>query len=175
MSSKEKEKKLTAKQELFCYEYCIDFNATRAAIVAGYSKESAKVIGYENLTKPYIQKRIKHMKDNLAETAGISAMMVLNEYRKIAFSSIAHLHNTWVELKDFNALTDDQKACVKSIQTKKQKIGDTDIEMEFVKIELHSKEAALKGIREMCGFDAPEKMELDMKPIQDIIIQKNYQ
>ena len=99
------------------------------------------------------------MKDNFAETVGITKTRVLREYEKIAFASIAHLHNTWIELKDFAALTDDQKACIKSIQSKRQKIADTDIETEWVKVELHSKEAALKGIREMCGFDAPIKME----------------
>lgn len=33
----------------------MDLNATQAAIRAGYSKETARFIGYENLTKPYIQ------------------------------------------------------------------------------------------------------------------------
>jgi phage terminase small subunit len=43
--------KLTEKQKLFCKEYIIDFNATRAAKAAGYSEDSAKEIGYENLRK----------------------------------------------------------------------------------------------------------------------------
>ena len=50
--------KLTAKQELFCLEYAKDFNATRAAIAAGYSKNSAYVIGSQNLDKLNIQKRL---------------------------------------------------------------------------------------------------------------------
>lgn len=53
---------LTAKQQLFCDEYLIDLNATQAAIRAGYSKKTARVIGQENLTKPaikeYIEKRM---------------------------------------------------------------------------------------------------------------------
>lgn len=32
------------------------FNATQSAIKAGYSRETAKEIGYENLTKPHIKK-----------------------------------------------------------------------------------------------------------------------
>lgn len=51
--------KLTAKQRRFCDEYLIDLNATQAAIRAGYSKKTAKVIGAENLTKPVIKKYIK--------------------------------------------------------------------------------------------------------------------
>lgn len=53
---------LTAKQQRFCDEYLIDMNATQAAVRAGYSKKTARVIGQENLTKPaireYIEKRM---------------------------------------------------------------------------------------------------------------------
>ena len=47
-------KPLTPKQEAFVQEYLIDLNATQAAIRAGYSEKTATMIGYENLTKPYI-------------------------------------------------------------------------------------------------------------------------
>ena len=56
------DKKLTAKQQRFCDEYLIDLNATQAAIRAGYSAKTARVIGQENLLKPaikeYIEKRM---------------------------------------------------------------------------------------------------------------------
>ena len=58
------------------------------------------------------------MKDNLAETAGITALMIASEHAKIAFSSIAHLHNTWISLKEFETLTEDQKTCIQEISTK---------------------------------------------------------
>lgn len=51
--------KLTAKQQRFCDEYLIDLNATQAAIRAGYSKKTAKVIGAENLSKPYLKAYIR--------------------------------------------------------------------------------------------------------------------
>ena len=50
--------KLTAKQELFIREYLVDLNATRAAIRAGYSENSAQEIGNENLRKPQIKSAI---------------------------------------------------------------------------------------------------------------------
>ena len=50
--------KLTAKQQRFCDEYLIDLNATQAAIRAGYSEKTARVIGQENLLKPAIQEYI---------------------------------------------------------------------------------------------------------------------
>jgi len=51
--------KLTDKQAAFVNEYICDFNASRAAIAAGYSKKSAGIIGYENLKKPYIQAAVQ--------------------------------------------------------------------------------------------------------------------
>ena len=50
--------KMTEKQKRFCDEYLIDLNATQAAIRAGYSEKSAKVIAAENLTKPNLKKYI---------------------------------------------------------------------------------------------------------------------
>lgn len=49
---------LTVKQQRFADEYIISGNATDAAIKAGYSKKTAKFIGAENLSKPYLKKYI---------------------------------------------------------------------------------------------------------------------
>ena len=56
--------KLTKKQDAFVKEYLLNgFNATQAAIKAGYSEDTARNIGAENLTKPYIKAAIeKHQK-----------------------------------------------------------------------------------------------------------------
>lgn len=42
-------------------------NATRAAIRAGYSEKSAHVIGYENLSKPYIADYIADLREKARE------------------------------------------------------------------------------------------------------------
>src|SRR5574344_471117 len=157
--------KLTDKQEKFCYEYVLHLNATKAAINAGYSEKTAYSIGGENLKKPEIQERIRYMQDNLAETAQLSALRVLKEHEKIAYSSIAHMHQTWVERKDFEELTDDQKACIKSISTKilKKNIGTKEdpeiVDVEYVRIELYDKQKALDAINQMLGYNAPTKSE----------------
>ncbi|MDB1956499.1 terminase small subunit [Clostridium tertium] len=49
---------MTEKQKAFCDYYIETGNATEAAIKAGYSKKTAKVIGSENLTKPYLKQYI---------------------------------------------------------------------------------------------------------------------
>lgn len=55
-------KPLTAKQEAFCLHYVANgFNATQAAISAGYSEDTATVQGAQNLTKLNIQERIAEL------------------------------------------------------------------------------------------------------------------
>lgn len=79
---------LTDKQRLFCLYYVKSFNATMAAIKAGYSKDTAYQIGHENLRKPEISAEIKRLKGRMQEDVYVSAIDVLNEYIKIAFSDI---------------------------------------------------------------------------------------
>ena len=60
-------RKLTPKQQAFADYYIELGNATQAAIKAGYSRNTAKETGYENLTKPhikeYIDKRMNELSD----------------------------------------------------------------------------------------------------------------
>ncbi|NLY20067.1 MAG: terminase small subunit [Tissierellia bacterium] len=51
-------KKLSIKQKKFADEYIITGNATESAIRAGYSENTARQMGNENLTKPYIKSYI---------------------------------------------------------------------------------------------------------------------
>ena len=50
--------RLTPMQETFCLKYLETGNATEAAIIAGYSKATARAIACENLAKPAIAARI---------------------------------------------------------------------------------------------------------------------
>ena len=65
--------KLTEKQKRFADEYIKSGNATQAAIKAGYSKKTARVIGQENLLKPaiknYIDERMRAIENNRIMTA----------------------------------------------------------------------------------------------------------
>ena len=70
--------KLNAKQQLFVEEYLVDLNATQAAIRAGYSKKTAKEMGYENLTKPHIADAIVKAKDKRSKRTQIDSDYVLN-------------------------------------------------------------------------------------------------
>lgn len=75
--------KLTKKQEMFCREYIIDFNATRAALAAGYSEKSAYQIGSENLNKVEIQAFLSELMQERNERVQIDADYVLNRLVEI--------------------------------------------------------------------------------------------
>jgi len=168
--SVKEEKKLTPKQEIFCYEYCIDYNATRAATKAGFSEKTARQIGSKLLTNIYIKNKIKSLKDNLSETSGITALRVLNEHKKIAFSSASDLREGWISLKQFDSLSEEQKSCIQEISTKSDKRYEkgvdgepgTWVDEEWVKIKLYDKQKSLDSISKMLGYDAPQKIEIGL-------------
>lgn len=75
---------MTDKQKMFVKEYMKDLNATQAAVRAGYSEDTARQIGCENLTKPYIQEAIeKEMQERTAKVE-IDAEYVLKGLKKVA-------------------------------------------------------------------------------------------
>lgn len=75
---------LTAKQQRFVDEYLKDLNATQAAIRAGYSKNTARFIGAENLTKPNIQAIVAKRMAARGQKAAITQEMVLERLWMIA-------------------------------------------------------------------------------------------
>ena len=74
---------LTPKQEMFCREYLVDLNATQAAIRAGYSDNTARKIGSENLTKPDVAQRIIDLKSQRNERVEVKADYVLHRLVEI--------------------------------------------------------------------------------------------
>lgn len=73
---------MTPKQERFVQEYLIDLNATQAAIRAGYSERTAKVIGCENLSKPDIQAAIIAAKAERSVRTEITQDWVLQKLKE---------------------------------------------------------------------------------------------
>lgn len=70
---------LTNKQQRFVEEYVVDFNATQAAIRAGYSTKTAHSTGWENVRKPEIAEAIQAALAERAEQAAIDAEWLFRE------------------------------------------------------------------------------------------------
>lgn len=175
-NNRAKKSELTPKQERFCYEYLANgFNATKAAIIAGYSAKTAHVIGPENLGKPIIKARIEEMKANLAQTAGVSALMIVKEHMKIALASQGQIRDGWMKLKDFEDLSDDVKACIQEVTTKEVKKqvkkGQAPEVEVYVRIKMYDKQKSMDALANLLGFNAPTKQELTGADGADLFMQ----
>lgn len=165
----QKDNELNDAQKRFCEEYIYDFNGSRSYKVAypDVTDGTARANSSELLTNTNIKEYIKYLQANLAEVSGISRLRVLKEYEKIAFTNISNLHNTWIERKEFETLSEPDKACIESIDTKvlQRNIGTKDepdiIDIEYVKIKLFDKNKALENISKMLGYNEPEKLNLN--------------
>ena len=75
---------LNDRQQRFVQEYCKDFNATQAAIRAGYSEKTAGQQAHELLKNPEIAEAIEERKEQLAALVEIDAAWVLRQWKQIA-------------------------------------------------------------------------------------------
>lgn len=80
--------KLTPKQRAFADNYIKLGNATQASINAGYSKNTATVIGAENLTKPNIRAYIDERMNEIASKRILTAQEALEFMTGVVRSEI---------------------------------------------------------------------------------------
>ena len=153
--------KLTDKQTLFISEYCIDCNATRAALAAGYSEDTAAKIGWENLQKPEIAKAVREKLLEMASRAEITAGAVLRELALLAFADMGQ-YSTIDEdgnvRMDFRQMGPDGMRAVKKIKQEVQFVGDANEKMPILKteFELYDKQAALDKLMRYMGLYAKD-------------------
>lgn len=150
--------KLTAKQIRFVDEYMVDFNATQAAIRAGYKAKTAHVIGAENLRKPKIAEEIARRQKDLQRRTEVTQDRVVKELARVAFAdatdyacveTLTYENEDGtvspvqiVSPKDTDTLSDDQRAAIAGI-----KQGANGIE-----IKLHDKIKALELLGRHIGM-----------------------
>lgn len=156
---------LTIKQEKFCNKYLECGNASEAYRYAydcsKMSDNSVWCNASQLLADTKVAQRLEYLKSHLAEASGITALQIIREHQKIAFSDATRIRNGWMSLKEFESLTDDEKAYIRSVETKQTKrttpMGDEVID-EQVKITCYDKQKALDSIVSMLGYNAPEKI-----------------
>ncbi len=76
---------LTPKQRRFVDEYLIDLNATQAATRAGYSADTARQMGSENLSKPDVADAIAARRAVLAAKIEVTQERIVEEFARMAF------------------------------------------------------------------------------------------
>lgn len=79
---------LTDKQRLFCLHYVRCFNSTKAAIKAGYSKNTAMEQGYQLLQKTSVREEIHRLKQSRLNRELLDEHDIFQKYMDIAFADI---------------------------------------------------------------------------------------
>lgn len=123
---------LSEKQQRFVAEYTVDFNATAAAIRAGYSEKTAAQMGYKLLKMQEIQEAVQQEFANRQDRTHITGDQVVAELAKIALSRVDDYYRDYgMEIK----LTDKIKALEllgKHLGTFTEKIAISGITPEMV-------------------------------------------
>jgi hypothetical protein len=77
-------RELTKRQRAFALEYCVDLNATQAAIRAGYSEKAAKTLGSKLLRHAIIRDLVQTFRGNREPVAGLTIEFIVAGLMAIA-------------------------------------------------------------------------------------------
>jgi phage terminase small subunit len=147
-SSGVQSKKLDDRQDRFCSEYLVDFNATRAAIAAGYSEKTARSQASDLLTRPNVQDRVKELAESTMKETGDNRRRVILELQMIAYGDMKDFMD-WkdgkIEWKDSKILGDKTRLVQEISESYSANGGSR-------KIKLHDKLKALEMLSKYYGL-----------------------
>ncbi len=148
---------LTDKQQRFVEEYCVDWNATQAALRAGYAESGARQEGSRLLSNAVIESEIKKKMSCFSMIAGINAIRNLRALSRIAYSNITDFYDAWDELKDLTDIPEELRASIAEIHFDEStnKYGAS----KTVKLKLHSKISAIQELNKMIGGYKPDRID----------------
>jgi phage terminase small subunit len=138
---------LTPKRRAFIDEYLIDFNATQAAMRAGYGERSAHTIGSRLLKLPEVKAALDAAIAARAERTRVTADRVIAEYARLAFADMrryAEWNEDGIKLRPHTSLSADDAAAV--VELAPVGAGGR------ARIKLHDKRAALDALARHLGL-----------------------
>ena len=166
---------LTPKQERFCRAYVANNgNGSKAAIVAGYSQDTARGTAYENLSKPAIAARIKALTTKSLARFEADADRITQELIIIGLANVADYMDVEegkpVRVKPFEDMPPGATRAIKRIkerrtlvETRHSSDGQTETTYydSVIELEFHSKESALALLAKKYGSLTPADPEAD--------------
>ena len=153
---------MTGKQKLFVAAYVETLNATKAAIAAGYSKDTAAVIGFENLRKPNIRAAIDEVLD--AHTMGKKELLArLSDHAKGTMDDFLSIEGDeeaaiiYTNLGKAKGLG--QIHLIKELEEKSHELPDG-CKVRTIKVKLYDAQSAIKTLAKAYGM-LDKKMDDD--------------
>lgn len=124
-------KKLSVQKQRFADEFLISYNATQAAIKAGYSKRTAYSQGARLSKSVEVQKYLISKKAKVYKKLEISQERTMLEMARVSFSDVRRIYNADGTFKAVHELDDDTAAAIQSIEV--------DSEGQLIKIKFWDK------------------------------------
>ena len=160
MDIEQSEFQITDRMKKFVDEYLIDFNATQAAIRAGYSPDTANEQGSQLLARPDIRELVAEGQKEVMERTQTFQDNAVDELKIVGFSDLADFLTVKadgiVEQKPFNELTKAQTKCIKKIKQTVRSSHSADgtilHQTAVIEIELHDKLRALELLGRHLGM-----------------------
>ncbi len=131
---------LNEQQKRFYREWLIDYNATQAAIRAGYSPDAAHVTGCRLLKHAKGVEYLTQLTTEMNKKIDITREDVINEFRRIAMVDVRKFYDTNGKLKKIVDLDDDTAAALSGMKVSVDRSND---ECHVVEYKLNSKNTAL--------------------------------
>lgn len=163
---------MTDKQKIFCEQYLLDFNATRAYKVAypdSKTDESARAGASRLLTNDNVQEYLEVRKKELGNKMEITQERVLKELARIAFGDVRELYDDKGSLKFIKDIDDDTASIIAGIETVEEFEGygqDREQIGYTKKVKLADKTKALDMLGKYFGM-FKEKVEVNQdKPFE---------
>ncbi|HQK27159.1 MAG TPA: terminase small subunit [Smithellaceae bacterium] len=188
MDIEQSEFQITDRMKKFVDEYLIDFNATQAAIRAGYSPDTANEQGSQLLARPDIRELVAEGQKAIAERTQTFQDNAVDELKIVGFSDLADFltvkEGGIVEQKSFDQLTKEQTKCIKKIKqtvrTSHSSDGTILHQTATLEVELYDKLKALELLGRHLGMfndtlrlegALPLTISFDVLPaVSDVII-----
>lgn len=146
-----------AKQELFCREFHLHRNATKAAKDAGYSAKTAAQIGSRLLKDVKIQARIAELKAEAEANFGITRERFDAHLAAIAFQSMDDYMTFTTDgdpIVDVSRATPMQRSAISKLKVEDylEGRGEDARDVRKIEITMHPKLPALVKVGELMGY-----------------------
>jgi phage terminase small subunit len=170
---------LTHRQYRFAQEFVIDFNAAKAAIRAGYSAKTARVIACQNLTKANVAAEVDRLCKRVAEAAEVTSIEVLRQAERICRADLRKVFSTDGTLLPPDQWPDDIAGAISSVEVSEQSdvVGEDEstrvVAERTKKIKLWDKNSALDKLFRYHGLyrhdneqvtPVPQELSIHMTP-----------
>lgn len=142
---------LSEKQESFCREYIVDFNANAAALRAGYAESSARQQGCKLLTNDNISDRISELSKKVVKKHDVTIERIIQEYSNIAFLDPIEVFKEDGSLKPLADMTESARRALSGIKIRSIGDGSGGL-VDITEVKIIDKRTALADLGKHLGM-----------------------